>query len=138
MLWEKQACNLPELLAPFQEGIVLCVNSSWGRWVVITALGRMGGKEITFSLQSHAPFLCKCSLGLKLLWGLELRAVLCTLAEIASCHLGNSRGLLGVRFVSDLGTNLIPEAVPYLCRAGNAVGCSVVFQLGWMGFLPVL
>lgn len=58
MLWEKQASNLPELLAPFQEGIVLCVNSSWGRCVEITALGRMGGKEIPFSLQSRAPFFC--------------------------------------------------------------------------------
>lgn len=59
MLREKRACNFPELLAAFQEGIVLCVNSFWGRCVVIAAPRRMGGKEIPFSLQSCAlRFFC--------------------------------------------------------------------------------
>lgn len=49
----------------FPGSIVLCVNSSWGRCVVITALGGMGGKEIPFSLQSCALFFCLTSLGLE-------------------------------------------------------------------------
>lgn len=58
MLREKWAYNFPELLAFFQEGIVLCVNSFWGWCVVIAAPGRMGGKEIPFSLQSCEVFFC--------------------------------------------------------------------------------
>lgn len=101
ILWEKWAYNFPELLAPFQTGIVLCASSSWGQGVVIAALGRMGGEEIPFSLQPCALFFSQSSLGLEALWALKLRADPCTLSEarIACCLPGNTRGVLGVILV---------------------------------------
>lgn len=54
MLQERQAYNFLELLAHFQEEVVLCVNCFWSQYAVIAAITRMGGKEIPLTLQSPA------------------------------------------------------------------------------------
>lgn len=71
MLREKWAYNFPELLASFQESIVLCVNSFWGWCVIIAALGRMGGKEIPLSLRSCEVFFCSLELEASVGFGAE-------------------------------------------------------------------
>lgn len=54
MLQERHIYNFPELLAHFQEEIVLCVSCSWSQYVVVAAIKRIGGKEIPFALLPHA------------------------------------------------------------------------------------